>query len=310
MKKLIKRKKLEVFLLILVVLAFAAALFLVPGFFHAIAQDYKVMIPSGLLALTLLFAFLFLFKDLSYLSGKSREFYPLNGLDRGRRKSVQDCPVTIDSLFESFRRESVPADMTCLLFSLEDRDGNPISFADQKGGQSRLSPIFRRFTAILKLTAPDGCLLGLNEKGIWTAFLDREAGQEADSYLRRIRERIEDNNYRFPKDPIFMRSATVSGADLPSANPKAFLERAMELLAGDSAGNTENTGGGGDSADPEVYNTDGEPAAEASSADPEVYNTGEEPAAEASSAENEKEEEKGSIPVENSDTETEGADLT
>ncbi|MEE0955481.1 MAG: hypothetical protein U0L49_06635 [Eubacterium sp.] len=230
MKKLIVRKKVEVFLLILAVLIFAAAVFFVPGFYTAIAQDYKVMIPTGLLAVTLFFAFLFLLKDLAYLSRKMREFYPLNGLESGRSKQADDFEV-INRLSKAYSQRPCPDDMVCILFTLADAEGNPLSSENKEPGTASVSPVFRRFTAILKLAAPDGCLLGRNEQGIWAAVFEHGTPEEAGAYLERVRGRIADNNNRFPKDPILMHSVLVRQSDLHAPSMKELLAAAMKKAA-------------------------------------------------------------------------------
>lgn len=230
MKKLFFRKKLEVFLLILVIAAFVAAVFLVPGFFTAIAQDYRVMISTGLLALTLLFAFIFLLSDLAFLAKKSREFYPLNGIETERGKKGKDSVKAIDSLMASYRTTACPDDLTCILFTLHDQDGNSPVVTEEQDAHGHQSPIFRRFTAILKLTAPEGCLLGRNEQGRWLAVIEHASPEETDYYLERIKMRVEANNDRFPRDPIFLQYALVRQSELHASNIAELLAQAEKKI--------------------------------------------------------------------------------
>lgn len=262
MDALYLRKKIQLILLLLLFLAFGAALVFVPDLYPALTESRPIRILACLLAATLFSSLLFLFLDLSYLSKQKHSFYPMNALMKRAGAYPKGGLKTLTSLFEKYKNRPLPEDAAALLFSLSpflpslvhgkadpDNRTNKHHVPATKNStniQGRTEILLRRqFGVFLKLALPEGALLGQNEDGQWICMLEHEKEGDRAGYLIRIREMVHAYNEmhsnelsaderKFLQTPgeqiirfcvVFIRQS-----DVRSPNISAFLNTAKEKL--------------------------------------------------------------------------------
>lgn len=197
MKKIDRLKTIQLICFIALTVLSAVVICVSKGLYHTIAADPGVKIMCGMLWLTLVVSFVFIFLDFNSFGSFKRDYRELD-------YAVHSDPVagianrySSDSMIEKYLDKPIPEGLGCIMIVLSN-----IQEINQLYGHIAGNQMIRDFSTILKFASVNLCFAARNGGNKFLVLFEECSDEKIEKFLARVSQKVGAQNSQPGTHPI------------------------------------------------------------------------------------------------------------